>query len=126
MYLSDEEIAKMAYAVNRVWCQCIKDGCDIGAWYDVPLDVRNSTRAGVTKLRENPDLTPENMHENWVKYKKKEDWRYGPLKDFKEKTHPCLRPWDELPEEQRMKDVLFVTVVRALLEVEMPEKDDEE
>jgi hypothetical protein len=36
------------------------------------------------------------------------------MKDADLKTHPCLRPYCELPEFDRKKDILFLAIVRAL------------
>lgn len=34
-------------------------------------------------------------------------WKYGPNKDFERKEHPCLVPYNELPEIQQRKDAVF-------------------
>jgi hypothetical protein len=39
---------------------------------------------------------------------------YGPVKDVVNKIHPCIRPYEELPEAQQKKDAMFIAVVRAL------------
>jgi hypothetical protein len=36
------------------------------------------------------------------------------VKDAEKKEHPCFRPYDELPAEQKIKDALFIAVVHAL------------
>jgi len=36
------------------------------------------------------------------------------VKDPEKKQHPCFVPYDELPIQQRRKDALFVSIVRAL------------
>jgi len=41
-------------------------------------------------------------------------WVYGKLKDGDKKTHPCIVPFDELPEYQKKKDMLFCAIVDAL------------
>ena len=42
-------------------------------------------------------------HESWMRDKSASGWRYGPLLNVKEKTHPLMRPWSDLP--QQYKDV---------------------
>lgn len=42
-------------------------------------------------------------HESWMRDKAASGWRYGPLLNVKEKTHPLMRPWSDLP--QQYKDV---------------------
>lgn len=46
----------------------------------------------------------ENVHENWAIGRLKEGWRYGPQRDDVEKTHPCLVPYDELPDSEKEYD----------------------
>lgn len=41
-------------------------------------------------------------------------WGYGEVKDANAKTHPCIVPFDQLPEFQRKKDALFCAIVDAL------------
>jgi hypothetical protein len=41
-------------------------------------------------------------------------WVYGPVKDPEQKTHPALRPYDELSRETRLKDAVFRAIVRAM------------
>lgn len=45
-----------------------------------------------------------NVHENWAKSRFSEGWTYGPLRDDVKKTHPCLVPYDELPEIEKEYD----------------------
>jgi hypothetical protein len=47
----------------------------------------------------------------------KEGWVYGFVKDPVSKTHPCIVPYEELPEEQQMKDHLFVKTVDMVKEL---------
>jgi hypothetical protein len=42
-------------------------------------------------------------------------WRYGPVKDVKNREHPCMVEYDELPMEQRVKDFIFLSIARTLL-----------
>jgi hypothetical protein len=58
--------------------------------------------------------TPEQSHEQWCEFKRKDGWVYGEKKDPVAKTHPCLVPYHELPEVQRRKDHLFSAIVRVL------------
>lgn len=57
---------------------------------------------------------PEASHENWVNYKVNLGWVHGPVKDPERKEHPCLAPYDTLPEEQRTKDQVVVEAYLAL------------
>jgi hypothetical protein len=70
---------------------------------------------GACNLTENPELTPAQSHSCWMAHKKSEGWVYGEEKSEEHRTHPCMVPYDQLPDEQKFKDTLFGAVVRAVL-----------
>lgn len=43
-------------------------------------------------------------HEGWMREKGAEGWRYGPVLSLKDKTHPLMRPWDDLPAQYKDVD----------------------
>lgn len=45
------------------------------------------------------------QHEDWVKSRMEDGWRYGTTVSISDKTHPLLRAWDELPEKFRTVDL---------------------
>jgi hypothetical protein len=49
-----------------------------------------------------------------MKQKVKDGWVLGHIKDGAKKTHPCMVPYNQLPEGQRKKDHLFRAIVLAL------------
>lgn len=44
-------------------------------------------------------------HESWMRERAGAGWRYGVTFDADEKTHPLLRPWDQLPERYKQPDL---------------------
>ena len=46
----------------------------------------------------------EHVHEVWAKARMDEGWTYGEKRDDIHKKHPCLVPYDELPEEEKEYD----------------------
>lgn len=46
----------------------------------------------------------ENVHEVWAQSRISEGWTYGPVRDDAKKQHPCLVPYDELPEFEKEYD----------------------
>lgn len=60
-------------------------------------------------------MTPEESHLGWLEEKRKDGWRYGPVKDPSAKEHPCFVPYHKLPPEQQAKDALFQAAVRGVL-----------
>lgn len=68
-------------------------------------DQLESLRDGVKFALENPDTTPEENHDNWMRMKIEQGWIYGGRKDFEKKTHPDLVPFEELPDIEKRKDI---------------------
>lgn len=46
----------------------------------------------------------KNVHEVWSKNRMEEGWTYGPTRDDMNKKHPCLVPYEELPENEKEYD----------------------
>lgn len=46
----------------------------------------------------------ENVHDVWAATRIAQGWTYGPERHDAEKKHPCLIPYDELPEEEKVYD----------------------
>ena len=46
----------------------------------------------------------KNFHEIWVETRIQQGWRYGEQRNDELKTHPCLVPYEELPEEEKEYD----------------------
>lgn len=111
-----EACAELAHNANRAYCQMIGDDSQ-PKWSDAPEWQKNSARHGVAFHLDNPDAGPSGSHENWMKQKREEGWTYGFVKDAVAKTHPCLRPYEDLPVEQRIKDYIFTATVKGFFTV---------
>ncbi|MBR7138022.1 MAG: Ryanodine receptor Ryr [Lentisphaeria bacterium] len=46
----------------------------------------------------------ENVHDQWASGRLAEGWKYGSERNDKEKLHPCLVPYNELPESEKEYD----------------------
>lgn len=46
----------------------------------------------------------ENVHEIWAATRIEQGWIYGPERNDALKHHPCLVPYSELPEEEKVYD----------------------
>jgi ryanodine receptor 2 len=58
----------------------------------------------------------ENAHETWAKKRMKEGWVFGEKRDDKKKHHPCLIPYNELPESEKEYDRSVVSeTVKAIV-----------
>ena len=108
------EIAEMAHEASRFYCKKIGDHTQ-EIWDDAPSWQKDSARKGVLFVYNNQHAGFEAQHESWLNEKREDGWVYGKKKDEKKKKHPCFVRYEDLPEEQRVKDMIFVSVVNALL-----------
>lgn len=46
----------------------------------------------------------KNVHEVWAQNRINDGWKYGKERDDDRKTHPCLVPYNELPEDEKEYD----------------------
>jgi ryanodine receptor 2 len=46
----------------------------------------------------------ENVHDTWAKGRMDDGWTFGPVRDDAKKHHPCLVPYEELPESEKEYD----------------------
>jgi len=107
------KIAETCHEVNRTYCQSIGDNSQL-TWEKAPDWQKESAVKGVIFRLENPKAGPDSLHNNWMKDKVDEGWKYGEEKDPEKKLHPCIVPYADLPESQRYKDDLFIAVVKSL------------
>ena len=106
-------IATVCHEAIRDWCYVNGDQSQQG-WTTAPQWQIDSCINGVEHALRHPDVTPEDMHSNWMAEKIADGWVYGEVKDVDAKTHPSIVPFDQLPEWQQKRDVLFLAIVRAL------------
>lgn len=111
--MKPEDIAKVCHEANKAYCASIGDDSQT-SWEDAPDWQKESAINGVTYHLGHPDSTSADSHQNWLNVKIEAGWRYGPVKNPDIKEHPCCVPYDDLPKEQRAKDTLFLSIVRAL------------
>lgn len=46
----------------------------------------------------------KNAHEVWATKRLAEGWRFGPERSEQDKRHPCLVPYDDLPDSEKEYD----------------------
>jgi RyR domain len=61
----------------------------------------------ITLPQDLSDLTErlaENAHDIWARQRMVDGWTYGPRRDDAAKNHPCLVPYAELPDSEKVYD----------------------
>lgn len=69
-----------------------------------PTPVDTSTIELDEELNSLIEKLANNIHENWAKERIEQGWKYGEVRDDKNKLHPCLKHYDELSEEDKKID----------------------
>lgn len=50
------------------------------------------------------ELLARNAHEVWARNRVQEGWTWGEVRDDAKKTTPCLVPYEDLPESEKVYD----------------------
>lgn len=56
------------------------------------------------ELNELVEQMAKNVHEVWAQTRIQQGWTYGPERNDALKHHPCLVPYEELPESEKEYD----------------------
>ena len=67
-----------------------------------PIDTRNIQLPA--ELEQLVEQMAKNVHEVWAESRIKQGWTYGEQRNDALKTHPCLIPYEDLPEEEKEYD----------------------
>ena len=67
-----------------------------------PIDTQNIELPKELKSLIEP--IARNVHETWAKIRISQGWTYGQERNETEKRHPCLVPYEQLPEEEKVYD----------------------
>lgn len=106
-----------AHEVNRIYCKYLGDDSQ-PRFEDAPDWQIDSAIQGVEAIIEFPNQPASSSHDNWMREKLEAGWKYGPIKDADKREHPCMVPYEDLPIDQRMKDTIFMAVVKGVLGIE--------
>lgn len=113
--MKPEEIARIAYEIERAYRASLGDGDDIlPAWHDVPRALQDAVTQSVAYVARNLDKSPRDLHERWREERARGGWKYGRQKDTKTKRHPWMVPYGALPDAAKSSRCIFCALVKAL------------
>jgi ryanodine receptor 2 len=69
-----------------------------------PRPIDNSAILLSNDLLELTEQLAENAHDHWAKRRIAEGWTFGATRDDDARQHPCLVPYDELPDSEKQYD----------------------
>lgn len=107
-------IAVVCHEANRALCTVNNDDSQ-KPWTETDFWQQQSTINRVLFRIENPEAGHDALHNAWMEDKIKDGWNYGEIKNVDLKLHPCLVPFDQLPEFQQKKHALFSSIVDSIL-----------
>lgn len=106
-------VAKICHQANKAYCESIGDTTQ-NDWERAPEWQRKSCINGVIFHWNTIGSKPGDSHVNWMKEKVRDGWTYGAHKDEDKKQHPCMVPFDQLPQDQQTKDIIFTAICKGL------------
>jgi len=81
-----------------------------------PLDVSGVSLS--PELRQLTERLAENTHELWAAERLAQGWTHGSKRDDSQKRHPCLIPYDQLPESEKAFDrISSLGTLKAILKL---------
>ena len=69
-----------------------------------PSPIDTSAVEIAVHLAELTELLARHAHDLWALQRLREGWRWGQKRDDTARTHPCLIPYDDLPESEKEYD----------------------
>lgn len=109
------KIAKIAFNMIQV-IRIYNNESDIENYDNLDYERKSQVMKTVDAVVENPYITAQDMHKEWADAKLFDGWRYGPETIRKEKLHNCLVPFEMLGTLQKLKDDLFIKIVKELID----------
>lgn len=68
-------------------------------------------------LIELTELMARNVHEVWAETRIAQGWKWGTQRSDRQRLHPCLVPYDELPEMEKIYDRKTATETLKLIQI---------
>lgn len=107
-----EAIAKICHEANKAYCESLGDTSQ-KSWEEADDWQRQSSIDGVRFRLSHPEAPVSAQHDAWMGEKIATGWIWGPAKNAEVKTHPSLKPFNELSVEEQAKDILFTNIVKS-------------
>lgn len=70
----------------------------------IPNPIDTSEIALDERILQLAELLAKNAHEVWAAERIAQGWKYGPTRKDDTKEHPCLIPYEDLPESEKVYD----------------------
>lgn len=81
-----------------------------------PQPIDTSSQSLPDEIRDLMELLAKNAHEVWAAQRISDGWSYGPVRDESGRRHPCLVPYENLPEEEKRYDRILAENTLRLIQ----------
>jgi hypothetical protein len=86
----------------------------MSAYHPQPIDTSNIEVP--RDLLALADTLARNVHETWALERINQGWKYGTERNDAKKLHPCLVPYDDLPESEKKFDhITAMETIKVIL-----------
>ena len=109
--LTAEEIGMLLHRVTSYIPR--PDGSKSNGWEYLTYEQQSHSINAVREIYSNSEKSAEELHELWMKPLIEHGWKVGEYSS-ENKTHPCLVPFDKLPESEVVKDRIWQYLTEAL------------
>jgi hypothetical protein len=90
-------------------------GAKLRAIGDAIVSAEDGTPGLASLTEEEVAVMARMEHGRWTAQKLLAGWRHGKVKDAEAKTNPCILAWDDLPDNERQKDIDTVKKIPRFL-----------
>ena len=111
MDLTPEQMASVVHEMNRQF-RLVLGQAPGPHWNEADDQLKAVSVNGVKQAL--AGVTSEQLHQTWVDFKRSQGWIWGPHKDVPNRRHPCMVPYEHLPEHEKVKDHMFNAVVEVM------------
>lgn len=108
-------IARVAHQANRAIKEFYGEESS-PSWNEFTKEGQQRGIIGVEKVIANRKITASEIHQAWVDAMLADGWRHGPVLDTIKKLHPNLVSYEDLSDNQKLKDVVYLAIVKAFLD----------
>jgi len=110
-------VAKILLFISKLAHNAMADNClqnyniNIPLWDELPEDNRFVVVNLTAYIYAHPDITDKELHDNWVKDRLNDGWRYGIKLDNDKKENPNIVEYENIPLHFRISSNIFRNVI---------------